>query len=432
MSSSPPSHAADTPEPAPGAGAARPGRRAMSGRDIHEAHRVATPLELLFDLTFVVAIALAGVQLHHAVNENHLAQGLLGYVTTFAAVWWAWMTFTWFGSAYDTDDAHYRLCTMVQMVGVLILAAGVATAAVGDFRIVTFGYVVMRVGLVALWWRAAREHPQRSTTAMRYVWGILAVQALWLARLALPPAWGYATWALLMLAEFAVPVWAARAGHTPWHAHHIAERYGLFTIIVLGESVLGATQAVAGVVAARGWSWDVMWVGTGSVALILALWWIYFLVPFGEALHHHRERAFRWGYGHFAVFGALGALGAFLAAVADQLARQGQQLAGTSAGSSHGPAAVPAVGVPSLSPTLLVGLVAAAVAVYLATMWALSARIAGFTPRHRWAWPSALALLAAVVGAVAAGLPLFWALPALSLAPALVIAAAEQARRATN
>ena len=61
----------------------------MAGRDIHEAHRVSTPLELLYDLTFVVAIAFAGTQLHHAVVEHHLGQGLLGYLTTFAAVWWA-------------------------------------------------------------------------------------------------------------------------------------------------------------------------------------------------------------------------------------------------------------------------------------------------------------------------------------------------------
>lgn len=398
---------------------ARPRTRRMAGRDIHEAHRVSTPLELLFDLTFVVAIAIAGAQLHHAVAENHLGQGLLGYLTTFAAVWWAWMTFTWFASAYDTDDAHYRLCTMVQMVGVLILAAGVPKAAAGDFTIVTLGYVVMRVGLVALWWRAARQHPERRATAMRYVWGILAVQALWVARLLGPdtwgPAWTYASWAVLMLGEIAVPVWAARAGHTPWHAHHIAERYGLFTIIVLGECVLGATNAVAGVVEVRGWSWDVMWVGAGSTALFLSLWWVYFLVPFGEALHHHRERAFRWGYGHFVVFASLAALGAFLAVVADQLKAQGVQVAVAS-----GAGTVPAL----LPPTLVIGLVAVTVAIYLATMWVMGTRIAGLAVPGG-VWVAALVLLAAVVGAVAAGLSLFWALPALALAPAFVIAMVE-------
>jgi low temperature requirement protein LtrA len=294
----------------------------------------------------------------------------------------------------------------------------------------------MRVGLVALWWRAAREHPERRATAMRYVWGILAVQALWVARLLAPAAWGpvwtYASWAVLMLGEMAVPVWAARAGHTPWHAHHIAERYGLFTIIVLGECVLGATNAVAGVVEVRGWSWDVMWVGAGSTALFLTLWWVYFLVPFGEVLHHHRERAFRWGYGHFVVFASLAALGAFLAVVADQLKAQGAQVAqgaqgaqGAPGASATGAAHVTAL----LPPALVIGLVAATVALYLVTMWVMSTRVAGLALRNGGVWVTALVLLAAVVGAVAAGLPLFWALPALALAPAFVIAMVERSRR---
>jgi low temperature requirement protein LtrA len=390
----------------------RPTRRPMSGRDRDEAHRVSTPLELLYDLTFVVAIALAGAELHHAVAAHHLASGLVGYVTTFAAVWWAWMAFTWFASAYDTDDAPYRVFTMVQMVGVLILAAGVARAARGDFATVTAGYVVIRAGMVGLWWRAAREHPEGRTTALRYVWGTLTLQGLWVARLALPASWGLASWAVLMVAEFSVPVWAAKAGHTPWHAHHIAERYGLFTIIVLGECVLGATQAVAGAIEASGWSWDVVGVGVGSTLLVMALWWVYFLVPFGAALHHHRERAFRWGYGHYVVFASLAAMGAFLGVVADQL-------------KGRGGAVDEAVAV---TPVLAIGLVASAVAIYLSTMAIMSSYVAGMTVRLGWIWLTALALLGAVVGAVAAGLPLPWALPALALAPTFVIAMVQRQR----
>jgi low temperature requirement protein LtrA len=273
---------------------------------------------------------------------------------------------------------------------------------------------------------------------MRYVTGILIVQALWVARLALPPGWGYASFFVLLLAELAVPMWAARAGHTPWHAHHIAERYGLFTIIVLGECVLGATNAVGGIIESQGWSWNLMWVGAGSVALVLALWWVYFLVPFGEALHHHRERAFRWGYGHFVVFASLAAMGAFLAVVADQL-KQGVGVAAgaaasagaaVAAGAAQGGGAAAASAHAPVSPTLVIGLVAATVAIYLTTMWILSHHVAGLKRlRLGWVWATGLVILAAVVVAVAAGLPLPWALPALALAPALVIAVVERSRR---
>jgi low temperature requirement protein LtrA len=375
---------------------------------------VSTPLELLFDLTFVVAIAAAASQLHHAAAEQHLAPGLLGFVTTFFAIWWAWMTFTWFASAYDTDDATYRLMTMVQLVGVLVLAAGVPKASQGDFTTVTMGYLVMRVGQVALWLRAGREHPERRQTCQRYAIGTLVVQALWVARLALPPSLGLAPFLVLAALEFIIPVWAAKAGHTPWHAHHIAERYGLFTIIVLGECVLGASNAVSGVIESAGWSFSVVLVGFGAASLVLALWWVYFLVPSGQALHEHRDRAFRWGYGHAIVFMSLAALGAFLEVVADQLK------APASGGGSAAAAAHP------VSATYAIGLVAAAVALYLLSVWWMSVQVTRHDAGLQRVWLGSLLLLATVVGAVWLGLPLPWALPAVTLAPLLVIVMVER------
>ena len=83
---------------------------------------------------------------------------------------------------------------MVQMVGVLILAAGVPKIAQGDFATVTIGYAVMRIGLLAMWLRAAREHPEGRRTALRYALGIGGLQILWLARLALPTVWSLLSW----------------------------------------------------------------------------------------------------------------------------------------------------------------------------------------------------------------------------------------------
>ena len=81
----------------------------MTARSPHETHRVATPLELFFDLVFVVAIAQAAGGLHHAIADGHALEGLIGYLMVFFAIWWAWMNFTWFASAYDCDDVPYRL-----------------------------------------------------------------------------------------------------------------------------------------------------------------------------------------------------------------------------------------------------------------------------------------------------------------------------------
>src|SRR5918997_4566555 len=98
--------------------------RRMSGRDPHAPHRSATPLELLFDLAFVVAFGVAGEQAAHLVAEEHVVAGVLGFAFSMFAICWAWINFSWFASAFDTDDWVYRVTTMVQMIGVIVLALG--------------------------------------------------------------------------------------------------------------------------------------------------------------------------------------------------------------------------------------------------------------------------------------------------------------------
>jgi low temperature requirement protein LtrA len=295
--------------------AANEGRRGfhvrMNGRDADEDHRAATPLELLFDLVFVVAVATLVLQLAHAVAEGHL-ETIGPFMMVFFAIWWAWMNFTWFASAYDTDDALYRILTVVQMGGVLVLAAGVPGAfESGDFRAVTLGYAIMRIGLIGQWIRAAVEHPERRATTRRYAIGVAVVQVGWILRLLLPAELGVVTFVVLALADLAVPVWAERKGWTPWHPRHIAERYGLFTIILLGEGVLAATNAVQGALA-EGLTPRLVTVAVAGLVLLVGLWWTYFLEPAAEGLQRQRKWSFYWGYGHYALFAALAMVGAGL------------------------------------------------------------------------------------------------------------------------
>ena len=290
----------------------------ITPRDPNEPHRAASSLELLFDLCFVVAIAQAASGLHHQIGGGHLLDGVVGYLTVFFAIWWAWMNYTWFASSYDTDDTAWRLLTFVQIGGVLVLAAGVPDALeAANFTAVTIGYAVMRIGLVTQWLRTARDHLERRRTALRCATGVTIVQIGWIARLWLPEELGMASFLALVACEFAVPFWAERAGMTPWHPHHIAERFGLLTLIVLGESVLSATLAVQASYADGGVSWQLLTIAFGGLALLFAMWWMYFQVPFGDALHHHRQRAFLWGYVHYAVFASIAAIGAGVAVLID-------------------------------------------------------------------------------------------------------------------
>jgi low temperature requirement protein LtrA len=292
----------------------------MSGRDPNEAHRTSTPLELLFDLCFVVAVAQAAGALHHDLVEGAIAHGLIAYASVFFAIWWPWMNFTWFASAYDTDDVQYRLLTFVQIAGVLVVAAGVRSAFDdSDFRIMVVGYVIMRIALVAQWLRAAREDPEGRPVAHRFASAIALIQVAWVLRLFIGSAEAlYLTFLVLVALELAVPAWAERGGRgTPWHAGHIIERYGLFTIIVLGECVLATTTAVQAAFEAGGLLGQLLTVAIGGLVLVFALWWAYFKHEPDVGHHRSLNAMIGWGYGHYFVFAAVAALGAGVQVAAD-------------------------------------------------------------------------------------------------------------------
>lgn len=301
--------------------------RRMSGRDPHEPHRVATPLELLFDLTFVVAFSMAAAEFAHMLAEDHVGKGLAAFVFATLAICWAWINFTWFASAYDTDDWVYRLLTMLQMVGVIILALGIPPVYASidhgahvDNRLMVAGYVVMRIALVAQWIRAATQDPDHRTDCLKYAVAITVAQIGWIgimvAQTSVPTT--FLLIAVMTAIELSAP-WLieSRTGGNPhWHAHHIAERYGLLIIIALGEGVIGTVASLSAVVRTQGWSVGAVLVAVAGIGLTFGLWWIYFVVPASALLHAQRAKAIPYGYGHIVVFGSIVATGAGMHAAA--------------------------------------------------------------------------------------------------------------------
>jgi len=237
--------------------------RRMSGRDPDEHGRASTPLELLFDLTFVVAVGQAANLFAHSVFEGHTWTGLIAFSIGVFAIIWAWINFSWFASAFDTDDWVFRVVTMVQMVGVCIVALGLPALFHSidegghvDNRVLVFGYVIMRLAMVSQWLRAARQAPERRVSCLAYARWVTAAQVGWVALALL-------NWSLLPTLVAIVVLnlieaygpWRAEhleGGGTPWHAHHIAERYALFAIIALGEGVVGTVAALSSAEEAAG------------------------------------------------------------------------------------------------------------------------------------------------------------------------------------
>ena len=320
------SSAADVVESLGARGVDRAHLVSMTGRDPRESERASSPLELLLDLTFVVAVGIAASQFAEMLAEGHLSGAMVGFTLAMSAISVAWIGFSWFASAFDTDDWLYRLITMVQMAGVVLFALGLPTMFHSldegqrlDLRVMIVGYVVMRGALALQWWRASRAAKYHSV-AMANIYWTAAIQIGWLViafvDFGLTNAAVFAAFGVLAAVELLLPVLTGSVGRrTPWHPHHIAERYGLFTIIVLGESVVGtvasSTDLLGGETAVH-WSADVIAVVVAGVGLTFGMWWVYFSAPFGTALDRRRGRAYIFGYGHIPMFIAVAAVGAGL------------------------------------------------------------------------------------------------------------------------
>jgi low temperature requirement protein LtrA len=389
----------------------------MLKRDPDEENRTATNLELFFDLVFVVTISATAQQWRHAISSGPLLSGLSHFVLVMFAVWWAWMGFTWFANFFDVDDVPYRLTVLLQLLGSLGLAAGVAPMFRSyDIRMLVCSYVVIRVAMAMQWLRAAKANPQLATFCRRWTIGILATESWWVI-VAFTPLPRIAVWPLFLVgvtAELAVPLWATQlpADRQPvTHGEHVQERYGLFTLIVLGETLLTATNAfnaALDVASGRADRLAALIVGALCGAILaFALWWLYFGF-LGEYRLQDRWISFIWGYGHYVVFGVLTALGGSLAALIGDIAAGRDSL-------------------PNWEEAMVLSV---PVAVFLTSV-ALLRRVSESESCSRWLQG---AVLVVVVGTAGGLFGAIWALASVSLTTAafLALAVGKSGKEATS
>ncbi|WP_035880222.1 low temperature requirement protein A, partial [Cryobacterium sp. MLB-32] len=344
---------------------------------------------------------------------QHLAEALLGFGFAMVAICWAWINFSWFSSAYDTDDWFYRISTMVQMVGVIVLALGLPALFQSldegvhvDSRLVVAGYVVMRVASIAQWLRVWVQDPSGRRTALTYVRWVSLAQVGWiiLAIIDLPLVPTVVLSVVLFIVEFTGPVFAERGTRgTPWHPHHIAERYGLLVIIALGEGVFGTVTTVSAIIERESWSAETVIVIVAGIGLTFGMWWMYFLLPSGILLAHRRGKRFVWGYGHILVYSSIAAMGAGLHVVAYVI--EGESPIGTLG-------AVLAVAIP--------------VAIYSFTLFALyQYLLEEWDSLHLGLIVAALLVLAIAAGLAAVGASLGICLIIVTLSPVVVVVGFE-------
>ncbi|SMH42257.1 Low temperature requirement protein LtrA [Rathayibacter oskolensis] len=312
--------------------------RPMPGRDPAEKGRTTTPLELLYDLTYVVAFGAAADLLAEHLAEGTVWPALGAYAFAVWAVSWAWLNSTWFASAYGNDDLLVRLATIVQMIGVVVLTFGLPMsfelAAHGESPnnlLLVVGYLVMRLPLIALWLRAGAQDREHRRNALSYIAIIGTAQVGWLLTTLVPGPVALTVVALvvLALAEMIAPVIAAkRYGFSPWNAGHLAERFSLLTLITIGEVVAGTTAAVGALTQEQGWTVEAVLIVASGLVIAACVWWTYFLVPSRLVLENRPERTVAWRYAHLPLFGSIAAIGAGLHLTTIAVERGGVSLLG--------------------------------------------------------------------------------------------------------
>lgn len=253
------------------------------------ADRHATWLELFFDLVFVVAVA----ELVHTFADDPTRSGAIAFVVLFVPVWWAWVGSTFYATRFDTDDLEYRILTAVEMFAVVALAVNIHTGLGETSQGFALAYAAVRGVLVVKYIRAIRHIPSARPLTTRYALGFGAAAVIWFASAFVPAPYRFVLWGLGFVIDFGTPLTAGSLhAAIPPHTTHLPERFGLFTIIVLGEAIV---SVVTGITVQQ---WTVHSFVTAMFCTIIAfsLWWIYFDNHNTAAIRQAREMGRIWSY----------------------------------------------------------------------------------------------------------------------------------------
>lgn len=268
-----------------------------------EAHRAATWLELFYDLAFVVAVAVLAVRL----LDDGDPTGIGSYFGYFALVWWLWASHTFYADRYDTDDLVYRLLAAGQMVAIVVIATSLSGEVAGSTTAFAVGYAISRILLVTMYARAYVHVPETRALVRGYLVGFGLAAAIWAISAFVPDPVRYPLWAIAFAVDLATP-WLMRAeqAKVPLDVSHLPERFGLFTILVLGESIAAVVAGMSHVE----WAFDSTFTAAVAVGIATALWWLYFDNARGSVVR--RDPAVRrtwrptaWVYGHMPLAAAL-------------------------------------------------------------------------------------------------------------------------------
>ena len=266
--------------------------------------RHASWLELFFDLVFVLAVA----QVARILADNTDVPGVLRYAVLFIPIWWSWVGYTFYANRFESTETAYRLFTFTGMfaVAAFALTLGEAFTPGGDMPFVVT-CVGVRLVLVGLYVRSAYYIPLARALSAEFIVGLGLSVSILLISLSVPAPARYYLWAVAILIELFTPFFVPRLTRViPVDRSHLPERFGLFTIIVLGEAVIATAMGASSV------RWNAASIATASMGFAMAtcIWWINFEFLEDDAL---KSRSIIprivYLYAHFFIVSSIVAIG---------------------------------------------------------------------------------------------------------------------------
>lgn len=272
-----------------------------------ESHRAATWLELFYDLAFVVAVG----QLASGLLDHHDGPGVFRFVGLFIPLWWSWASYTFYADRYDTDDLGQRLLAVIQMVAIAVMAASVSFDEANSLTAFAASFTLARGLLLIMYGRAYLNVPRTQVLVAGYLKGFSLGGLLWLISIWIPSPAQQWVWAVALLIDFSTPYIMRKVQATvPLDNSHLPERFGLFTILVFGESIVAVVAGLAHHV------WDLETTIQGAIAVMVAsaMWWLYFDNAEGAVVRRDATvtRTWRptgWIYAHLPLAISLTAMG---------------------------------------------------------------------------------------------------------------------------
>ncbi|KZL05016.1 Bacterial low temperature requirement A protein (LtrA) [Pseudovibrio axinellae] len=236
----------------------------------HTEDRHATWLELFFDLVLVAAIAQVA---HLLVKANTLSEGAV-YAGLFLLVFWVWCGHTIYSTRFDFGDPVFKVLTFFNMFTLIIMAVEVHNVAHGHAFTFALAYLSSRLLLLCLLGRAFYHVPQVRKGLKVYIVGFGIGTLIWASSLFFHAPHIYWIWAIAIGFELLVPWYIWRKGDADMQvsSEHIPERFGLFTIIVLGENIFAVVNGLKDL----SWNSASVTVAVLSFVLAVAIWWSYF------------------------------------------------------------------------------------------------------------------------------------------------------------